>query len=501
MLNQVANIDIEFEGVISLKDKTDGQLLVQTLTNVMKASMTLFTDLRRNNQVWRPILHDMIITLKLSQTFTEVCINDEIKLGATLSLDSIDKSIKRLEYYFIKVGEEFPAPDMISSITKDINNFLVEMANLLDFMEDDQIERIKKCAKIALYQLMIIREATDDSHLDLKLENTKTALEYLHELLVNRFCVLSETSVKEKLNESAKNILHYKELLIISSFNFLSLNDNDSRENQVISITNIATAIKDILSLIGQTKKKVYYTFDSTNLFANLNSLETAILHGRTKEFCEQAKLVIEEINEIRKRASIKIIPDDTVCESLRESCNKLKFMTKSLISAARNALENPNDQAQFILQLAVSGLFFFILHEINLFSHLCQINHLIIGVKEQVEEVTTIEKEVEEKDKKFDLRSRLLRVATDMNINLPTMGNVNLPRLLSQSQQAREDENLTDSDSESESDNDSDDSASDSSEAASDDANKQSEKSASNDESNSQATSESESDSESDSD
>ena len=353
-------IDIEFEGVISLKDKEDAQLLVHTLIQLMNSCINLFRELQHNKQAWRPVLTDMIVSHRLCLGFLEVCIDGDIKSQSRDSLSSLYQSIKQLESLFITCGNEYPPNNKIPFIIGEFNNFLHEMAAITDYMETDQIFRIKKCCKIVLYQLVIVREANNDVHLELKLENIKDATEYLHHLITNRISILPPSPTRGKLTTSQNTIKYHSELLLISSYNYLSLFDNQSRENQIIAITSIANGIKEILECIDQTKRKSFVQFNSQNLLQKLRDLEMAIYHRRSDQFIEQAKLFIEEINFIRDRVNEKLIEEnnDQNCEALNESCEKLRFMTRSLLSSARNALDNPNDdQSQFLLRLAVSGL------------------------------------------------------------------------------------------------------------------------------------------------
>ena len=66
--------------------------------------------------------------------------------------------------------------------------------------------------------------------------------------------------------------------------------------------------------------------------------------------------------------------------------------------------------------------------------------------MKEQVEEVSKAE-EIIEKKENFNLRSQLLKVASDMNLNLPSIPSlINIPEALARSQRDLNNNSLNDS-------------------------------------------------------
>jgi len=376
-----------FNGVVSLRTREEVVALIEAVARVVHAG-NIFESMRHDPQAWRPMLADIVVICNSAFTFQEVCLDPEGKERTGELAASMESSKRALGQLFLGLqGDRFPSAQEQQDIQVEMQNVLFKMAEVTDEMETDQVYRIKRAAKLAFEHVRALRTTTNNYRLEPKLADLRFAVDNLMQCLDNRLNILPDSPLKQDISYARSDIQHNLEPYIAASQIYIAHLTSQAQEEQAQALEPIVLGIKTIIDLIGDTLQKGQCSFRHEQILEDLDRLADAVRGGSAADAAGSARLLVEELNRMRDRATMDDEPDNS---DLNDSCNRLAEMTQRLLAATRDALSTKSDQANETLASTVDD------------------------VKAEVAHVAQVEQAKNAKGS--DLRMQLLRAAQNMS-------------------------------------------------------------------------------------
>ena len=364
--------------------------MIDSVSRVVGAG-NIFEAMRSNPQAWRPVLQDIIVISNSAASFQEVCLDPEGKERTSLIAQSMDASKRALGQLFLGLQDgRFPTAQEQQEITAEMQNVLFKMAEVTDEMEEDQVYRIKRAAKLAFQHVLVLKETTSDYRLDSKLADLRFAVSSLLQCLDNRLNILPDSPLKQDISYARDDVQHSCEPYIGASQLYIAHLTAQAQEQQVQALTPMVMGIKLIIDVIGDTLQKGQCDFRAGQILEDLDKLSQAVQSGNAAEAADSARLLVEELNKMKQRSSSN--DDDTDNSELNDSCNRLNDMTQRLLAATRNALSSQSTEAKDALAAEM------------------------MNVKHEVAHVAKVE---QAKAGGSDLRMQLLKAAQNMTVDM----------------------------------------------------------------------------------
>lgn len=386
-----------FNAVVSLKTPEQVQQFAAAIKRIVDASATLLDDLRADASAWRPLLQDIVLLIKLCWVFVEVCLEEQAKTRASdlvAEMEEAKKSLARLCLDLQNSGAGLTR-ELANGMIVQIQNLLIRTASLTDEMEADQVFRVKRSAKHAFTQLLVLKDTASDFMLDGKLATAQEAWAHLGQVLDNRLAVLAPSGLKEELANAREVVAFHGGALVDATRAYVAHPDVEAGQARVEAIQQLAAAVQFIVSRIDETLTRASCSFQQDVINAKLAAFEDAVQHGSTSEAAANAKFLIDELNKLKSNSSLRSGDADNTDE-LSASCDKLQDMTRKLIMAAKDAIEN-KDGGGDALKSTLSD------------------------VKSQVAQVAQIEQVTMPASPSNGLRLSLLQAAKDMGTGMET--------------------------------------------------------------------------------
>lgn len=400
-----------FSGVISLRTREEVIALIEAVSRLVTAG-NIFENLQRDSQSWRPLLSDIIIINRSAASFCELCIDPQGKERTRQLVDRMENSKTSLGQIFLNLNGRFPSPQEQQEITTEFQNVLFSMADVTDIMEEDQVIRIQRAAKLAFQHVLTIRDTSNSYRIEPKLEDLRFAVDSLLKNLDNRLNILHESPLAQDLACARGDIANNLDYYINNTRLYVTHGTADARRIQESSLEPIVLGIKTVIDLIGDTLTKGNCNFPHEQILQDLDRLANAVKHGSASEAAGSARLLVEELNKMQ--ASADEDPDNS---GLNDSCNRLSEMTKRLLAATKNALANQSDSANDELVATVDGIILFFFLNFIIYLNFNYFFSFSLDVKDHIIEVADVGRKSGN-----DLRMQLLKAAKCMSNDMSSL-------------------------------------------------------------------------------
>jgi len=394
-----------FNAVVSLKTPEQVQQFSTAIKRIVDGSATLLDDLRANPEGWRPLLQDIVLMIKLSWVFVEVCLEEEARQRSNDLVAEMEEAKKRLARHCLELqsSQAGLTRELANGMIVEVQNLLIRTASLTDEMELDQVFRVKRSAKYAFNQLLVLKDTASDYLLENKLSDAQAAWDHLCQVLDNRLSVIPDSPLHPELANAREVVAFHGRALVDATRTYVRNLDGRSQAARAEAIQQLAVALQFVVNRIDETLTRASCSFQQDVINAKLAAFEDAVQHGSTAEAAANAKFLIDELNKLKSNSSLRSSEDHS--NELGASCDKLQDMTRRLLMAAKDAIGKKEGGDE-------------------------QLKATLSDVKGQVAQVAQIEQVAMPGSPSNALRLSLLQAAKDMGDGMSTfVANLTPPR------------------------------------------------------------------------
>jgi hypothetical protein len=339
---------LKFETIITLRTPEEVEELRDAITRVILLSGDLFQTIQSQPDCWKPFMRDIITIERLTQVFATLAQSATQKPQEIVH--NISNSKIALGKLFLSLnGSGYVNVQLQKDIVTEIQNVLLSIGDISDEMEDFSILHNLMAAKRAFQFLLMLKETTSDFHLKGKVDDTRAAVTQFVTNLNNRCTALKDCQLKDDLLYHSASVAQELEPYLNATFRYLN-GEYNALHDQTASLTTLVFAIKAIMDALELSRTKPVCEFQYEEILDKLEGLTDAVAQGSAAAAADSARMLVAEINKLKERQQ----GDSNLDDLLSDSCNKLGDMTKRLLEATKNALNNPEDSDS--LKTAVEG-------------------------------------------------------------------------------------------------------------------------------------------------
>lgn len=336
-----------FTGVFSLKTQDQVDQLVLSVKAIVERGVNILHVADRHDLV-NEVLGHVSTVVRLSSEFIDLTLDDIERQRAQSVVNQLANSERELRSIFAAHGGGKLPDDLAQKVASHMRNILERIADLTDMMEDNQNQRGLRTVKQAFESLVLLRDPNNNYSFDSKANHAERALDNFCRLTDNRLQVTEDSALKSQL-ESIKRTVETQKRPLIDAARQVSYNSSPSNvEAQNRILEQVAAAIKQLLEMLQNETTKVLSSCDFSHEKINqaLDALVDAIKQGATQDATDQARIIVDQVNGLARDAGLSGGESDAerrAREALKLSADALRNMTKRLVDATKQALNDPS--------------------------------------------------------------------------------------------------------------------------------------------------------------